>query len=140
MSKFRLERVIEVKNKVMDDKKRDLDRALAALNGIKDAIAVVEEDIERSYKALNSPMGGSDFSVLRDFLFHLDDKKANLMEEKVQASVKLDEIRSELLELAKELRMLDTLKSKALQREKKLQNRKEQKTMDDMALRAEDKI
>jgi len=139
MSKFRLERVIEVKNKVMDDKKKDLDRALTALNGINEAIVTVEADIKRSYEAMNSPMGGGDFSVLRDFLFHLDGKKANLLEEKAQASAKLGAIRAELLELAKELRMLDTLKSKALQREKKLQNRKEQKTMDDMALRAEEK-
>jgi flagellar export protein FliJ len=139
MPKFRLERVIEVKNKVMDDKKKDLDQALTALVRIDEAIIAVETDISKSYDALNSPMGGSDFSVLRDFLFHLDDKKARLLEEKVQASAKLDEIRAELLELAKEIKMLDTLKSKALQKERKLQNRKEQKTMDAMALRAEDR-
>jgi flagellar export protein FliJ len=139
MPKFRLDRVIEVKNKVMDDKKKDLDQALTSLNRIEDAIVAVETDITKSYAAMTSPMGGSDFSVLRDFLFHLDDKKAGLTGEREQASEKLDEIRAELLELAKEIKMLDTLKSKALERERKLQNRKEQKVMDDMALRAEER-
>ena len=124
----------------MDDKKKDLDQAVTALAGINEAIVTVEKDITRSYEAMNSPMDGGDFSVLRDFLFHLDDKKAGLLAEKEQATVRLSEIKAELLELAKELKMLDTLKTKALQQERKLQNRREQKALDEMALRIEERL
>ncbi len=137
MPKFRLDRIIEIKNKVMDDKKADLERTLAALERVRQAIASVESALRDGYETMgSSAMGGSDFSVLRDFLFSLDAKKTDLNNEKENIATRLVELRAEMVELARDIKMLDTLKAKAMEREKKLLNRKDQKNMDDMALRS----
>ncbi|HEY3277591.1 MAG TPA: flagellar FliJ family protein [Syntrophorhabdaceae bacterium] len=135
MAKFRLERVIEIKNKVMDDKRNDLERARAALYKTHQAVTRLEEEIGRNYLIMESPMGGSDFSVLKDFLFSLDAKKEHLLDEARKITAQIASITTELVELAKEVKMLDSLKAKAMEREKKMGNKKEQKALDDMALR-----
>jgi len=48
-------------------------------------------------------------------------------------------IRQELLALEMELKILEKLKAKALQAARKVRNRKEQRVMDDLALRIEGK-
>lgn len=138
MTRFRLERIIEIKNKIMDDKKKDLERTMSALDDVNGLISSLESEIIENHRLMTSPMVGSDFSVLRDFLFSLDRKKEEQMEERDRIEGLLGTIKAELFELAKELKMLDMLKSKAYQEEKKLLNRKEQKIMDAIALRAEE--
>lgn len=137
MAKFRLERVIEVKNKLMDDKKNELEITNAALYRVTEAISDLEGEIRRNYEAMAAPMAGSDFSVLKDFLYSLDIRKEDFLKQKEEINVKIRLIKEELIVLAKEIKMLDTLKAKALQREKKLLNKKEQKALDDMALRSD---
>ena len=105
-----------------------------------DAVADLDAAMKEGYETMGaSPMVGSDFTVLRDFLFSLDARKAALLAERARISAELDALRAQLFELAKEMRMLEKLKSKALEREKKELNRREQKIMDDMALRAEER-
>lgn len=135
MAKFRLERVIEIKNRLMDDKKRDLERELSALAQTNEAIESVGDEIKANYETMAAPMGGGDFSVLRDFLFHLEIRRDDLLKQRDRITEKLAVIRAELVELSKEMKMLETLKAKALERERKLLNRREQKALDEMALR-----
>jgi flagellar export protein FliJ len=137
MAKFRLERVIEIKNRLRDDKKKDLEREMSALANANGAIESVGTEISTNYETMGAaPMGGSDFSVLRDFLLHLEIKRAGLLVERERIGERLTIIRAELLELAKEVNMLETLKAKAFEIERKLLNRKEQKNLDEMALRS----
>jgi flagellar export protein FliJ len=139
MAKFRLQRVIEIKNRIMDDKKKEMELATSALYRIDETIAEVEATTTRSYETMSAPMGGSDFSVLKDFLFSLEVRKEELVKERAEAVEKLHVIKTALIELAKEIKMLDTLKAKALERERKLLNKKEQKIMDEIALRSPDR-
>jgi flagellar export protein FliJ len=135
MHKFRLERVIEIKNKLMDDKKNELELTNSALYRVNDALGSLDIEIKKNYETMAAPMGGSDFSVLKDFLYSLDTKKDGLMSERDQINQKIITLKGQLVELAKEIKMLDTLKAKAWEREKKLLTKKEQKNLDDMALR-----
>jgi flagellar export protein FliJ len=136
---FRLARVIEIKNKLMDDKKNELELANSALYKVNDALRSLEIEIRTNYEAMAAPMGGSDFSVLKDFLFSLDARKDGLIREGKEIDRKIASIKSQLVEMAREIKMLDSLKAKALEREKKLLGKKEQKSLDDMALRTLDK-
>jgi flagellar export protein FliJ len=140
MPKFRLGRIIEIKNKLMDDKKNELEGAKDEMYAIDAGIRSLETDINNNYEnmAVNS-MVGSDFSVLKDYLYSLEVKKAGLLEEREGIIMKIEKIKAELFELAKEIKMFEKLESKAYQAEKKLLNRKEQKILDEIALRSKER-
>ena len=124
----------------MDDKKNELEGAKTEMYEIDEAIKSIGDDINNNYEnmAVNS-MVGSDFSVLKDYLYSLEVKKAGLLEEREGIIDKIGKIKAELVELAKELKMFETLRSKAYQTEKKLLNRKEQKILDEIALRSKER-
>lgn len=136
MNKFRLHRIMEVKRKVLEDKEGELDGAakeLAALNLGIDALAA---DIEETYQGfIGSTLSGQDFSVIKDYLAHLERKRLNSMEEMAALQESMDLLKAELLGLLKELKMLETLESKMLKGMKRSENRKEQKSLDQLALR-----
>lgn len=140
MTKFRLSRIIEVKEKRIEDKERELEGTINALNDIIISIDVVEKDTEKSYNKLTMPaLSGGDFSVIKDYLSYLDNKRRCLLDEKVNAQTRIEQLRADLVELLKELKMLETLESKAFKAMKKSANRKEQKNLDAMALRLEER-
>jgi flagellar export protein FliJ len=140
MTKFRLNRIIEVKEKLIEDKERELEGAISALNDIIMGIDTVEKDIEKSYNKLTTPsLSGCDFSVLKDYLAYLDNRRLCLLDEKADAQERIGQLRANLVELLKELKMLEILKSKAFKAMKKTENRKEQKNLDAMALRLEER-
>ncbi len=87
----------------------------------------------------NPSLSGGDFSVLKDYLLFLENKKQYLFEEKANTQQRIDQLRVNLLELIKELKMLETLKLKAAKATKKSENRKIQKNLDAMALRLEER-
>lgn len=127
---------MEVKRKVLEDKEGELDGAakeLAALNLGIDALA---GDIEETYKGfIGSTLSGQDFSVIKDYLAHLERKRLNSMEEMAALQESMDLLKAELLGLLKELKMLETLESKMLKGMKRAENRKDQKSLDQLALR-----
>jgi flagellar export protein FliJ len=140
MTKFRLNRIIEVKEKLIEDKERELEGAISNLNDIVMGIDAIEKDIENSYNKMTIPsLSGGDFSVLKDYLAYLDNRRLCLLDEKSNVQKRIDQIRVDLVELLKELKMLETLKSKAFKVMKKAENRKEQKNLDAMALRLEER-
>jgi len=140
MTKFRLNRIIEIKEKLIEDKERELEGTISALNEIVLTIDAVESDIAQNYNKLTIPsLSGCDFSVLRDYLSYLGEKKHFLFDEKADVQKRIDQARANLVELMKELKMLETLKSKAFKAMKKTENRKEQKSLDAMALRIEER-
>jgi len=140
MTKFRLSRIIEVKEKLIEDKERELEETISAMNDIIQGIDVTEKDIEKSYNKLTFPsLSGGDFSVLKDYLSYLEYRKTCFLEEQANTQQRIDHLRANLIELMKELKMLETLQSKALKVLKKNENRKIQKNLDAMALRIEER-
>jgi flagellar export protein FliJ len=140
MTKFRLSRIIEVKEKLIEDKERELEEAISAMNDIIQGIDVTEKNIEKNYNKLTFPsLSGGDFSVLKDYLSYLENRKTCLLDEQANTQQRIDHLRANLVELLKELKMLETLQSKALKVLKKNENRKVQKNLDAMALRIEER-
>ncbi len=72
MTKFRLSRIIEVKEKLIEDKERELEEAISVMKDIISGIDATEKDIEKNYDELTIPsLSGGDFSVLKDYLSYL---------------------------------------------------------------------
>ncbi|OPY83730.1 MAG: Flagellar FliJ protein [Syntrophorhabdus sp. PtaU1.Bin153] len=136
MTKFRLHRIIDVKEKLIEEKEGELEAALQMLNSIDVDINAIEKDIENTYKEMTIPaLKGGDFTVLRDYTTYLSDKRMLMIEEKERTERRIRTLRANLVNLMKELKMLETLKSKTSKAIKKSENRKEQKNLDGMALR-----
>jgi flagellar export protein FliJ len=136
MSLFRLERIIEIKEKLKEEKQREIDDAITAMNMIAHNIQSLEATIEQNYETLTSKcLTGNEFTVLKDYLVYLDLKRMELIISRQKATERVNHLRLEYTELAKEIKMLETLRSKAVKDLKKHENRKERKIFDDIALR-----
>jgi flagellar export protein FliJ len=83
-------------------------------------------------------MDGKDFYVIKDYLTFLESKKLELEEKRAELGRKVGIIKSELLELMKEVKILEKLQSKALSLLKKMDNRRQQKALDAIALRRDE--
>ncbi len=140
MFKFRYKRLAEVKEKLLEHKQFELDAAVCALNEIIDAIDKVQQEIETNFNDMISrSMPGEEFSTLTAYLNYLDGKKLTLLEEKERREMRVDILRADLLALSIERKMLEKLEVKDLAAFKKTDNKKQQKAMDDLALRNERK-
>ena len=140
MDKKRIDRIIEIKEKLRQDKEREIEETVSKMSCICDEIRSVDNDIEKNYEKISeTPLTGNDFAVIKDYLEYLDITKTSLICEKESAQEQIDVLKAEFFEIARELKMLCTLKEKVARVIKKSQNRREQKMLDDMALRIEDK-
>jgi flagellar export protein FliJ len=138
MSDYRYGRLMEVKEKLLEQKQTELDVAVTALGAVVDQIDAVIHETGRTYDEMTARcLTGKELSVLVDYMAYLDMRKADLHTEKVRIQEHLEAIRKELCDLEVELKMLEKLKSKALQIIKKARKKKEQKLMDELALRVE---
>jgi flagellar export protein FliJ len=140
MFKFRYKRLAEVKEKLFEHKQRELDAAVRALDEIIGEIDKVRQEIEASFNDMISrPMTGEEFSTATAYLDYLDGKKLTFLKEKGRREERVDGLRADLLALSIELKMLEKLEVKDLAAFKKTGNKKQQKAMDDLALRNERK-
>jgi flagellar export protein FliJ len=140
MMKDRLERIIEIKETLMDDKERKIDEEKGKLDSVHRAIEAVDTDIEKNYERITgTSMNGNDFSVIMEYLEYLENMKCSLVGERESVQEKIDVLKEELIDLLKEIKMLNTLRDKILATLKKSFNRREQKLLDDIALRIEEK-
>jgi flagellar export protein FliJ len=140
MFRFRYKRLAEVKEKLLEHKQRELDAAVRAVAEIIDEIEKVRQEIEANFNDMISrPMSGEEFSTLTGYLNYLDGRKQTFLEEKGRREIVVDGLRAELLALSIELKMLEKLEVKDLAAFKKTDNKKQQKAMDDLALRNERK-
>jgi flagellar export protein FliJ len=136
MTKFRLSRIIDVKEKLIEDKERELEEAINTIDDITLALDATEKDVEKTYNELAIPsLSGGDFSVLKDYLSYLNDRKQRLIDEKDLTQQRIEKLRINLINLMKELKMLEILRSKAAKVVKRTENRRIQKNLDSMALR-----
>ena len=140
MSEFRYNRLLEVKEKLLEHKQTELEIAIASVAAVVSEIENVARETADTYDQLTSrPMTGRELSILTGYLSYLDEKKARLYEEKGKREARVSTLRSELQALEIELKILEKLKAKALEVLRKARNRKEQRVMDDLALRIEGK-
>lgn len=100
-------------------------------------ISLLEADIgERQEMLSTMSFSGSDFLVFRNYLAHLDASRSTWLKEQEEVRRQIEQIRLELTELLKEIKMLETLKAKALAEVRRSRSRREQKKLDEIALRA----
>jgi flagellar export protein FliJ len=140
MSEFRYNRLLEVKEKLLEHKQTELEVAVASVAAVVSDIEKVEKETAVTYDQITSRcLTGKELSILTGYLSYLDERKASLHEEKEERETRVSTIRQELQTLEIELKILEKLKAKALQAVRKARNRKEQRVMDDLALRIEGK-
>ena len=140
MLKERLDRIIEIKEKIMNDKEREIEEEKSKLDSVNRSIKAVDIDIEKNYERMTGKsIQGNDFSVITDFLEYLENMKCSLIGERETVEEKIAILKEELIELMKEMKMLGTLRDKIIATLKKTFNRREQKLLDDIALRIEEK-
>jgi flagellar protein FliJ len=136
MYKFRYSRIVEVKEKLIDKKQRDLEAAATAVDAVTKDIEKLDGEMDSTFDDMSTGCRtGKEFSVLKDYLSYLDQQKLGLMVEKERRSRLVDDLRAELLNLTIELKMLEKLKDKWALVARKAENVKEQKLMDDIGLR-----
>ena len=136
MGDFRLQKILDVKMKLLDAKEKELGSARRLLDDVTAEIAAVEDEARRRYhKTMAQVVDGSDFSVFRDYLQFLDTRKIELKAKRVETEKVLEILKREVVELLTEIKTLEILKSRAMSAEKKARNRREQKHLDSMALK-----
>ena len=139
MSKFRLDRVKEVKEKLLDDKRAEMESCLAEIDRISHNIDMIDNNINSNYEHMSiTTLNGNDYYIMKEYIIHLEGKKHELIGHREDLKAAADSLRSQLLELLKEIKMLEILKSKTLKSIKRSENRREQKILDELALRLSD--
>ncbi|HAR95249.1 MAG TPA: flagellar export protein FliJ [Deltaproteobacteria bacterium] len=133
----RVQRIIELKEKLLEDKERQMETFRREDDRISRNISLLEADIgERQEMLSTMSFSGSDFLVFRNYLAHLDASRSTWLKEQEEVRRQIEQIRLELTELLKEIKMLETLKAKALAEVRRSRSRREQKKLDEIALRA----
>ena len=122
----------------MEEKELVLDQHNKKLNIICNNIKLLYNEIEVNYSELCTRcLDGNEFALLKDYLEHLGRLKTEALAQKEVIEKKIAEIRAELVEMLREIKILDTLKEKTLSTARRAQNKKHQKLLDEIALRLE---
>jgi flagellar export protein FliJ len=138
MSSYRYDRLMEVKEKLLEHKQMEMERIAGAIIEVDKEMGRTEDEMAHTYKEMTCRcITGMELGVLMGNVAFLDQKKARLLDERRQREMALETLRTDLANLEIELRMLEKLKSKTMAAVKKEQNRKEQNLMDELALRIE---
>lgn len=138
MFEFRYDKLMEVKEKLIEHKQRQLEAALSSLHRAINEVLECEREIADRFNDLTGRcLTGNEFSALTNYLAFLDVRKADLSNTKKEKANLVTTLRTELCTLEMELKILEKLKLRIFQTIKKARNRKEQKVMDDLALRTE---
>ena len=140
MDRKRINKIIDIKDNIKKDKEREIEEANAKMASICSEITAVEEIISQNYaKLYTMTLSGNDFAVLTEYLDYLDTSRSALLCEKSVLQENIDALYQELYEYARELKMLGKLREKVMSEFKKGELRREQKMLDEMALRLDDK-
>jgi flagellar export protein FliJ len=138
MRSDRLQRIIELKARLMEEKERVLDRYTKERDIISSNIELLNEEIDSNYYEVSTRcLNGNEFLVLRDYLEHLSRMRKDASTQKELAESKIAVVRKELYEMLKEIKMLDGLKERTLSAARKAENRRHQKLLDEIGLRLE---
>jgi flagellar export protein FliJ len=136
MSEFRYQRLLEVKVKLLEHKQTELEVAIMSVAAVAEEIRELEKEIAETYLPLTTRcLTGNELTELTRYLSYLDTRKAGLRVERERRAERVALLRTELRALEIALKILERLRSKTLQAIKKARNKKEQKLMDELALR-----
>ncbi|MCX5813513.1 MAG: flagellar export protein FliJ [Proteobacteria bacterium] len=124
----------------MDDKRNEMKVAAAEIERITNDINDIYGNIDINYNKLTvNSSNSNDIYVLKEYIIFLENKKLEMIGQREKLRAKMDIMKAELFELIKEIKMLEILKSKELKIIKKSQNRKEQKMLDELASRIDER-
>jgi flagellar export protein FliJ len=138
MHSDRLQRIIELKQRLMEEKERVLDHHIKERESIHSNIAMLDSEINVNYDDFCTRcFDGNEFALLKDYLEHLGRLKTEALTQKALFEEKIAIIRAELYDMFKEIKMLDVLKKRTLSAARRAQNKKHQKLLDEIALRIE---
>ncbi len=138
MRSDRLQRIIGLKEQLMEEKKRVLDDHSRELEVILRNINALSDEIHTNYQEFYTIyMDGKQFSVLKDYLEHLRRLKTHAQEQRERVEGAIAIIKAELYEMYKEIKVLETLREQTRSAAKRVQNKKQQKLLDEIALRLE---
>ncbi|HPP06649.1 MAG TPA: hypothetical protein PLW88_04710 [Syntrophorhabdaceae bacterium] len=134
--KVRFDKLIEVKENLLSEKKKALQRTVDSYEMLSQEIVSLEEDIKKNYARLSlAATDSNEVYVLRERILYLEEKKSMLLKEKDKLEKTIDDLKTELADILKEIKILEALKSKTIYSLKKAIDRKEQKKLDELALR-----
>lgn len=140
MDRKRINKIIEIKENIKKGKEREIEEVNLRMASICSEIEAVEGVISQNHARLyNTALSGNDFAVITDYLDCLDTSRSALVCEKSALQENIDALYQELYEYARELKMLFKLRDRVMTEFKKGEMRREQKMLDEMALRPDDK-
>lgn len=122
----------------MEEKERVLGQHTRKLQIVVNNIKHLSDEIDNNYKQLCTKcLDGNEFTVIRNYIGHLDRVKSSALAQKEQLDKKIAALRAELVEMLREIKTLNSLKEKLVSTARKAQNKKHQKLLDEIALRVE---
>ncbi len=136
MRSDRLQRLIKLKERLMEEKERLLDRHSRERDSIVSNIETLDSEVEKNYHDLCTKcLDGSEFTSIRGYIEHLGRLRIGAVAAKQMIEKQIAVIRNELFEMLKEIKVLDTLKDKQVSADRRAENKKLQKLIDEIALR-----
>ena len=136
MRSDRLQRLITLKERLMEEKERLLDRHIREMDSILSNIEMLDNEVEKNYHDLCTRcLDGSEFTSIMDYIEHLGRLRISAVAAKQMIERQIAVIRNELYEMLKEIKVLDTLKEKQVSVDRRAENKKLQKLIDEIALR-----
>ena len=138
MSSFRYSRLVEVKGILLEQKQQALEATLNAIEGMTAELREVESEIGTTYDQIGARcLYGKELSTMIDHVAFLDRKKKLLSNDRAKAKSQAETLRKDLVDLEIDLKMFEKLETKLIKTANKAQSKKDQKLMDELALRIE---
>lgn len=136
MKGFRFEKIKEVKERLFEEKERQIKVLFTNIEGIKSVVTITERMISGNYNRLSEKViEGSDFNTIKEYIAALEKRKDSLLKELTFLVKRADILRNELIEMSKGIKMLETIEEKDLKTFQKIENKRLQKAIDEIALR-----
>jgi len=137
MNRFPYQKLLEVKEKLKDKKVKELYNFFETLEKITGSIKDTEEEINKQYRYMEGSLCGSDFSVLKDYIYYLEEKRMLYLKEKRDIQKRIEDMRHEIINIVKEIKMFENIKSKRLKAFLKEERKNQRKHLDSLGLRKE---
>ncbi len=132
----KLTRIIELKEKFMEEKEGVLNNLAIQFSEINTIIEKIEFEYGENQEMLQKfVLDGSDFEVITSYIKCLSARKQKKIHERENVNKQIDAVRAELVELAIEVNIYKKLREKKIKEIKIIENRKLQKKLDDIAIR-----
>ena len=136
MFKYKLEPILSLKEKMEDNKKRELGLANQSYERAKAEKAKLVETRNKAYEEAkiqnNNKVNIEHLKQLNKYLNYMKHEIHLKEQEVIKAAIKVDEKRSELIEAVKERKILENLKELKLEEYKEEESKKENNIIDEI--------